>query len=162
VPRCDLARDPVVHEIEARQDAVKGDFGRESAMHAVIVDAHTAATALRALQLRGEPPEKDMFGRAEPDPFPQLADLTADATAQDAFTVAMAADDSVGYIDAFTVVIAMLVFCAGNIVCGAASGLFSLAFGRFVEVFGKLSAMAVCRVTLFKQFDRLLLVANCF
>jgi MFS family permease len=59
----------------------------------------------------------------------------------------------------YTVTVAMLVFCAGNILCGAATGLSSLAFGRFVEGFGKMTAMAVCRAMLYKQFDRALLVA---
>jgi MFS family permease len=59
----------------------------------------------------------------------------------------------------YTLVIGMLVFSAGNILCGAASGLAALAFGRFVEGFGKMLAMAICRVTLYKQFDRALLVA---
>jgi MFS family permease len=59
----------------------------------------------------------------------------------------------------FTLVIAMLVFSAGNVLCGAATGLVSLAFARFVEGFGKMLAMAVGRVTLYKQFDRFLLVA---
>ena len=45
--------------------------------------------------------------------------------------------------------------------CSAAraTGLVSLAFGRFVEGFGKMMAMAVGRATLYKQFDRALLVA---
>ncbi len=59
----------------------------------------------------------------------------------------------------FTLVLAMLVFCVGNILCGAANGLVALAFGRFVEGFGKMLAMAVGRATLYKQFDRALLVA---
>jgi MFS family permease len=59
----------------------------------------------------------------------------------------------------YTLVIAMLVFCAGNILCGAATGLVALAVARFVEGFGKMLAMAICRVTLYKQFDRALLVA---
>jgi MFS family permease len=59
----------------------------------------------------------------------------------------------------YTLVLAMLVFSAGNILCGAAGGLVALAFGRFVEGFGKMLAMAICRVTLYKQFDRALLVA---
>ncbi len=62
----------------------------------------------------------------------------------------------------FTLVIAMLVFSGGNILCGAATGLLSLAFGRFVEGFGKMLAMAICRATLYKQFDRALLVASGF
>jgi MFS family permease len=59
----------------------------------------------------------------------------------------------------YTVVLAMLVFSAGNVLCGAATGLVSLAIGRFVEGFGKMLAMAICRVTLYKHFDRALLVA---
>jgi len=59
----------------------------------------------------------------------------------------------------YTLVLAMLVFSAGNILCGAASGLATLAFGRFVEGFGKMLAMAIGRVTLYKQFDRALLLA---
>ena len=58
-----------------------------------------------------------------------------------------------------TLVIAMLVFSFGDILCGAATGLVSLAIGRFVEGFGKMLAMAICRVTLYKHFDRALLVA---
>src|SRR6516165_528004 len=59
----------------------------------------------------------------------------------------------------YTLVLGMLLFCAGNIFCGASTGIVSLALGRFVEVFGKMTTMAICRVTLYKQFDRLLLVA---
>jgi MFS family permease len=59
----------------------------------------------------------------------------------------------------YTLVLAMLVFSAGNVLCGAAAGLAALAFARFVEGFGKMLAMAICRVTLYKQFDRALMVA---
>jgi MFS family permease len=59
----------------------------------------------------------------------------------------------------YTLVLAMLVFSAGNVCCGAATGLLSLAVGRFVEGFGKMLAMAICRATLYKHFDRALLVA---
>jgi MFS family permease len=59
----------------------------------------------------------------------------------------------------YTLVLGMLLFCAGNIFCGASTGIVSLALGRFVEGFGKMTTMAICRVTLYKQFDRLLLVA---
>ena len=41
--------------------------------------------------------------------------------------------------------IGLLVFCIGNVLCGAAVGLYSLAFGRMVEGFGKLMVMAVGR-----------------
>jgi DHA2 family multidrug resistance protein len=59
----------------------------------------------------------------------------------------------------YTLVLGMLVFSAGNLLCGAATGLVSLALARFVEGFGKMLAMAVCRSTLYKQFDHALLVA---
>ena len=59
----------------------------------------------------------------------------------------------------YTLVLAMLVFSAGNVLCGAATGLVTLALARLVEGFGKMLAMAICRVTLYKQFDRALLVA---
>ena len=59
----------------------------------------------------------------------------------------------------YTLVLGMLVFSVGNVFCGAAGGLVGLALARFVEGFGKMMAMAICRVTLYKQFDRMLLVA---
>jgi len=59
----------------------------------------------------------------------------------------------------YTLVLGMLVFSVGNILCGAATGLVGLALARFVEGFGKMVAMAVGRVTLYKQFDHFLLVA---
>src|SRR5208337_746993 len=59
----------------------------------------------------------------------------------------------------YTLVLGMLVFSVGNILCGAAGGFVGLALARFVEGFGKMLAMAICRVTLYKQFDRALLLA---
>ncbi len=59
----------------------------------------------------------------------------------------------------YTIFLAMLVFSAGNLLCGAATGLVSLALARFVEGFGKLLAMVICRATLYKQFDHTVLVA---
>jgi len=59
----------------------------------------------------------------------------------------------------YTLILGMLVFSVGNIFCGAAGGLVGLALARFVEGFGKMVAMAICRATLYKQFDRALLVA---
>src|SRR5271165_1140335 len=38
----------------------------------------------------------------------------------------------------YTIFLAMLVFSAGNVLCGAATGLVSLALARFVEGFGKM------------------------
>jgi MFS family permease len=58
-----------------------------------------------------------------------------------------------------TLVLGLLIFSAGNVLCGAATGLVGLALARFVEGFGKILAMVVGRATLYKQFDRALLVA---
>ncbi len=41
----------------------------------------------------------------------------------------------------YTLVVAMLVFSVGNVLCGAATGLASLAVARFIEGFGKMLAM---------------------
>jgi MFS family permease len=59
----------------------------------------------------------------------------------------------------YTIALGLLGFAVGNLLCGAAVGLESLALGRFVDGFGKMMVMALCRTTLYKQFDRLLLVA---
>jgi MFS transporter, DHA2 family, multidrug resistance protein len=59
----------------------------------------------------------------------------------------------------YTIFLAMLVFSAGNVLCGAATGLVGLALARFVEGFGKMLAMVICRATLYKQFDHTVLVA---
>jgi MFS family permease len=59
----------------------------------------------------------------------------------------------------YTIALGLLGFALGNLLCGAAVGLESLTLGRFVDGFGKLMVMAICRTTLYKQFDRLLLVA---
>jgi MFS family permease len=59
----------------------------------------------------------------------------------------------------YTIALGMLGFAVGNLLCGAAVGLTSLAFGRFVDGFGKMLVMGLGRTTLYKQFDRLLLVA---
>jgi MFS family permease len=58
-----------------------------------------------------------------------------------------------------TIMLGLLGFALGNLLCGAARGLVSLALGRFVDGFGKLLVMGIGRATLYKQFDRALLVA---
>jgi len=58
-----------------------------------------------------------------------------------------------------TIVLGMLGFALGNLLCGAAIGLGTLVFGRFIEAFGKMLVMGLGRATLYKQFDRMLLVA---
>src|ERR1700757_3040529 len=58
-----------------------------------------------------------------------------------------------------TIALGLLGFALGNVLCGAAVGLHSLVLGRFVDGFGKMMVMGLCRTTLYKQFDRHLLVA---
>src|SRR5262249_34965637 len=59
----------------------------------------------------------------------------------------------------YTIALGLVGFALGNLLCGAAVGLESFALGRFVDGFGKMLVMALCRTTLYKQFDRLLLLA---
>jgi MFS family permease len=59
----------------------------------------------------------------------------------------------------YTIAIGMLGFALGALLTGAASGLVSLTLGRCVDGFGKMMVTGLCRTTLYKQFDRLLLVA---
>ena len=91
----------VVREIEACRAIGEGAFVHDMAMAAVIWAAHAAATALRALALRGEPPEAHGFGAAKPNPFPHLANITADLAAGDVFTAAVEAAVAVGFADEF-------------------------------------------------------------
>jgi hypothetical protein len=91
----------VVREIEACRAVSEGDFVRDSAMGAVVMAARAAATALNALDLRGERDQSHPFGPAKPNPFPHLADITADLAARDAFTSALEAADAEGHSDAF-------------------------------------------------------------
>ena len=59
----------------------------------------------------------------------------------------------------YTIALGLTGFALGNLLCGAAVGLGSFVLGRFVDGFGKMMVMGLCRTTLYKQFDRLLLVA---
>ncbi|MBV8347883.1 MAG: MFS transporter [Mycolicibacterium sp.] len=58
----------------------------------------------------------------------------------------------------YTMALGMLGFALGALMTGSAVGLVSLALGRCVDGFGKMVVTALCRTTLYKQFDRLLLV----
>src|SRR6516162_9398177 len=62
----------------------------------------------------------------------------------------------------YTIALGMLGFALGALLTGAAVGLVSLALGRLLDGFGKMMVTALCRTTLYKQFDRLLLVAIVF
>jgi MFS family permease len=59
----------------------------------------------------------------------------------------------------YTLALGLLGFALGNLLCGAATGLESFVLGRFVDGLGKTMVMGIGRTTLYKQFDRLLLVA---
>jgi MFS family permease len=59
----------------------------------------------------------------------------------------------------YTIVLGLAGFALGNVLCGAAVGLATFVLGRFVDGFGKMMVMGLGRTTLYKQFDRLLLVA---
>jgi MFS family permease len=59
----------------------------------------------------------------------------------------------------YTIALGLVGFALGNLLCGAAVGLDSFVVGKFVDGFGKMMVMALCRTTLYRQFDRLLLVA---
>jgi hypothetical protein len=91
----------VVREIEACRAIGEGAFVHDMAMAAVIRAAHAAATALHALDLRGEPEEAHVFGAAKPNPFPHLADITAELAAGEAFTAAVEAAGADGHTDQF-------------------------------------------------------------
>src|SRR5262249_53333160 len=88
-------------EIEACRAIGEGAFVHDMAMAAVIRAAHAAATALHALDLRGEPAGAQVFGAAKPNPFPHLAGITADLAAGEAFTAAVGAAGADGHTDQF-------------------------------------------------------------
>ncbi len=88
----------VVRQIEVSRDAARGEFVREQAMGAVIQAAHTAATALHALDLKEESGETPLLApAANPRPLAQLADVTASLAALAALTAAEDAAGAVGY-----------------------------------------------------------------
>jgi hypothetical protein len=92
----------VVREVEACRAIAEGEFVRDIAMAAVVQAAHAAATAQHALDLCSEPVERHLFGSAPgPNPFPHLANITADLAARDAFTAAVEAAAAIGHADQF-------------------------------------------------------------
>jgi hypothetical protein len=91
----------VVREVEACRTVTEGEFVHDMAMAAVVQAARAAATALHALDLRGEPGESHSFGTAKANPFPHLANVTADLAARDAFTAAVEAAAAIGHTDRF-------------------------------------------------------------
>jgi hypothetical protein len=91
----------IVGEVEVCRRDAQDDFVRHSAIGAAVLAAHAAATALRALALRGDPAALHALGAAAPDPLPHLADVTADLAARDAFTAALEAVAADGHTDSF-------------------------------------------------------------
>ena len=89
--------------VEAGQEAAQGDLLRENAYAAVVRTAHATVTAIHAIALREEPPERPLVsGSLNPHPLSHLADLTADLAALGAFTAAMDAAEAVASTDEFT------------------------------------------------------------
>ena len=91
--------DSVVREAGACRAVAEGDFVRDMALGAVVMATRAAASAVRAVDLRAEPEQPHMFGAAKPNPFPHLADVTADLAAQDAFIAALEAGGADGHSD---------------------------------------------------------------
>jgi hypothetical protein len=91
----------VVREVESCRTIAAGDFVRDSAMGAVVLSAHAAAAALEALEMRREPGETSLTGHPPPNPFPKLADVTADLAVREVFTAALEANAAVGHADHF-------------------------------------------------------------
>jgi MFS family permease len=58
----------------------------------------------------------------------------------------------------YTIALGMFGFALGALLTGSAVGLTSLVLGRTLDGFGKMMVMSLCRTTLYKQFDKLLLV----
>jgi MFS family permease len=58
----------------------------------------------------------------------------------------------------YTIVLGMLGFALGALLTGAAVGLVSLALGRCLDGFGKMMVTGLFRTTLYKEFERLLLM----
>jgi MFS family permease len=59
----------------------------------------------------------------------------------------------------YTIMLGLAGFALGNLLCGAAGSLVGFVVGRFVDGFGKMLVMGLARATLYKQFDRVVLVA---
>jgi hypothetical protein len=91
----------VVREIEACRALAAGDFVRDSAMSAVVLAAHAAAAAIRAIDLGDEPGEPSLVGSPPPNPLHHLADVTADLAVRDAFMAALEAVGADGHTDRF-------------------------------------------------------------
>ena len=91
--------DSVVREAGACRAVADGDFVREMALGAVVMPTRAAASTVRTVDIRAGPEQAHMFRAAKDNPFPQLADVTADLAAQDAFMAALEAGGADGHTD---------------------------------------------------------------
>ncbi len=91
----------VVAEVEACRALGEYECARDSAMAAVVMAAHAAATAMDSLDLRCGTQESQTVGAPKSDPLPHLADVTADLAARGAFLSALEAISAGGHADAF-------------------------------------------------------------
>jgi MFS family permease len=58
-----------------------------------------------------------------------------------------------------TLVVGLVLFALGNILCGASFDVVSMSTARVVEGLGKGMTIALCRAMLYRQFDRMVIVA---
>jgi len=58
-----------------------------------------------------------------------------------------------------TLLVGLVWFALGNLLCGAATDLASLAIAKLVEGIGKGMVIVICRALLYRQFDRMVIVA---
>jgi len=58
-----------------------------------------------------------------------------------------------------TLLVGLVWFALGNLLCGAATDLPSLAIAKLVEGVGKGMVIVICRALLYRQFDRMVIVA---
>jgi MFS family permease len=58
-----------------------------------------------------------------------------------------------------TLVVGLVLFALGNVLCGASFDVVSMSAARLVEGLGKGMTIALCRAMLYRQFDRMVMVA---
>ena len=117
MPRCRVERHPphrefragspcpspesVVTEVESCRAVAHAEFVRDSALATIETAARAATNALHVLELRKEAEASRRPGPGKVDPLLNLADVTADLTAQSAFTAAFEAVAAMGHSDSF-------------------------------------------------------------
>src|SRR5262249_21149151 len=58
-----------------------------------------------------------------------------------------------------TLLVGLVWFALGNLLCGAATDLTGLAFAKVVEGIGKGMVIVICRALLYRQFERMVIIA---